>query len=142
VHAGRALGRGGGQHQLADDRRAGQGDLLGHEAADGKTQEVHLAELHRGDERDGVAGHLLDGVRGGAGGVADPAVVERDDPPVAGQRVDQRGIPVVQISAEVLEQDQRQHALAPAAGVTVGVLDAVGCADSLVGELRISLSHV
>ena len=81
------------------------------------------------------------GVRGGAGGAADSGVVERHDPPGGGQRVDQRRIPVVEIPAEVLQQDQRRRALA-AAGVAVGVLDAVGRADSLVGKLRISLSHV
>jgi hypothetical protein len=78
-------------------------------------------------------GHLLDGVRGGAGGAAHPGTVERDDPPRRGQRVDQRRIPVVQVPAEVLEQDQRHAVLAAAAGVTVGVVNAVGGTDRLVG---------
>jgi len=72
-------------------------------------------------------------------GSADSGVVERHDPPGRCQRVDQRGVPVVQVSAEVLEQDQRHLALA--AGVAVGVVDAVGRADQLVRQLRISRAH-
>jgi hypothetical protein len=49
------------------------------------------------------------------------------------QRVDQGGIPVVEVPAEVLEQDQR-HANPAAARVTVGVVDAVRCPDSLVRQ--------
>jgi hypothetical protein len=52
VHAGRALRRRGGQDQPADDRRPHQCDLLGDEAADGEAEQVDLAELHGGDERD------------------------------------------------------------------------------------------
>jgi hypothetical protein len=88
--------------------RAGQRDLLGHEAADRETEQVGLADLHRGQERQGIARHLPDVVRGDAGGAADAdaGVVEGDNPPGAGERVDQRGIPVVEIPAEMLEQYQ------------------------------------
>jgi len=51
------------------------------EAADGEAEDVDLAESHRGDERDSIARHLLDGVRSGASGPADAYIVERDDPP-------------------------------------------------------------
>jgi hypothetical protein len=54
---------------------------------------------------------------------------------------DQRRVPVVQVATEMLQQDQRHRARAAAAGVAVGVLDSVGRADSLVGQLRISLRH-
>jgi hypothetical protein len=40
---------------LRDDHRPDQGDLLSHEAANGKAQQIHRAELHGGDERGGVA---------------------------------------------------------------------------------------
>jgi hypothetical protein len=140
VHASRALRRRGSQHQPADDRLPDQRSLLRNEAADGEAEEAHLAELHGGDERDGVARHLLDGVRGSAGGAADSGVVERHDPPRQGQRADQRGIPVVQVPAEMLEKDQRRPALT-AAGVAVGIVNAVGGTDRLVGKIRISLSH-
>ena len=63
-----------------------------------------------------------------AGGAADSGVVERHDPPRLRQRVDQRRVPVVEIAAEVLEQDQRHRTLA-AAGVAAGIVDTVGGTD-------------
>ena len=60
---------------------------------------------------------------------------------VAGCAVFQRRIPVVQVPPEVLEHDQRHAALTAAAGVTIGVGNAVGGTDRLVDKLRISLSH-
>ena len=60
---------------------------------------------------------------------------------VGGQRVDQRRVPVVQVPAEMLEQDQRHPVLAAAAGVTVCVVNAVGGTTASFGKLRISLSH-
>ena len=39
-----------------------------------------------------------------------------------------------QVPAKALEQDQRHRAFAAAAGITVGVVDAVGGADDLVGK--------
>jgi hypothetical protein len=140
VHAGRALRSGGGQYQPADDGRADQRGLLRDKTADGKAQEIHLAVAHGGDECDGVASHRLDGVRGGTGGAAHPGVVERHDPPARRQRVDQRRVPIVQVPAEVLKQDQRHPTLARAC-ITVGIVDAVGSADVFVGKLRIPLGH-
>lgn len=106
---------------------------------DGEAEQIRLAELHGGDERDGIADPRLDGIRGGAGGAADSGVVEGHDPPGRCQRVDQRGVLVVQVAAEVLEQDQRHRAVA--AGVAVGVLDAVGGMHDLVRKLRVSLGY-
>jgi hypothetical protein len=104
VHARGALRRRGRQDQPSHDGRPGQGNLLRDEAADGEPQQVNLAEFHGGDEGDGVAGHLLHAVRCCPGGAADSGVVERDDTPGRCQRVDQRGIPVVEVPAEVLEK--------------------------------------
>jgi hypothetical protein len=123
----------GGQDQPAHDGRPPQRDLLRDEAADGEPQHIDLTEVHGGEERDGVTGHLFHRVRCGPGGAADSGVVEGDDPPGLpgrGQRVDQRGIPAVKVAAEVLEQDQRRVTLA--AGIAVRVVDAVGRADPLV----------
>ena len=128
MHAGRALGRRGRENQPADDSRPDQRDLLRDEAANREAEQTNLADLHGGDERDGIARHLLDGVGGGAGGAADSGVVERHNPPGRRERVDQRRVPVVEIPAEVLEQDQRHRTLA-AAGVAAGVVDAVGGTD-------------
>jgi hypothetical protein len=107
VHAGRAARGRGSQNQPADEIGPDQRDLLRDEAADGEPEDIGPAEPHGGEERDGVVRHLLDGVRRGSGRTADPGVVERNHPPARCQRVDQRGIPVVQVSAKVLEQDQR-----------------------------------
>jgi hypothetical protein len=111
---------------------------LGDEAADGETEDIDLTELHGGEEGDGVVRHLPDDVRRGSGGTADPGVVECDDPPGRGQRVDQRGIPVVQVSPEVLEKDQRYRALAR---VAVRVVDAVRSAHHLVRKARVRSHH-
>src|SRR5690349_15901637 len=97
VHAGRALRRRGGQDEPPDEGGPHQRDLLGDEAADGEAQQIGLAKVQAGGEGDSVAGHLLDGVRGDAGGPADSGVVEGDDPSARGQRVDQRGVPAVQV---------------------------------------------
>ena len=137
VHAGRALRRRGRQDQPSHDGRPDQRDLLRDEAADGEPEHVDLAEFHGGDERDGVAGHLLHDV-------AAYFPVEPPTPALSnvmtrrcrGQRVDQRGIPVVQVPAEVLQEHQRHRALA--AGVAVRVVDAVRGADQLVREARVS----
>jgi hypothetical protein len=78
-------------------------------------------------------------MRGSAGRSAYSGVVERDDPPVRRQAVDQGRVPIVEIPSEVLKQDQRYRA---AAGVAVGVVNAVGGTDQFVPKLRISSSHV
>ena len=135
MHVGRAPGRRRGQHQPPDDGRSHQRDLLRDETSDGKAEQVCLIELHRSQEGDGIAGHLLDSVRGAAGGTADPGVVERHDAPCQSQRVNQRWVPVVEVPAEVLEQYQRHRAL-PAATVAVHVIDAVGRTDQFVRQFR------
>ena len=61
-----------------------------------------MADLQGVEEGKGIAGHLLEVVRGIAARAADSRVVERHDPPVRRQRVDQGGIPVVQVPAEML----------------------------------------
>ena len=66
--------------------------------------------LHRLEERDRVVRHRLDGVRRAAGRGADADVVEGDDASLRGERVDQRGVPVVEVAAEVLQQDERHIA--------------------------------
>ena len=134
MHAGGALRRGGRQDQPAHGGRPGQRDLLGDEAADGEPEQVNLAEIHGLDEGDGVVCHLLHGARGGTGGAPDSGIVEGDDAAAGGQRVDQGRIPVVEIPAEVHEQDQRHAA---ATGVAVGVVDSVLGPDQLVRKLRV-----
>ena len=78
--------------------------------------------IHRFDEGDGAVGHGFDRVRGGAGGRADADVVEGDHASIRSERVDESGVPVVEVAAEVLQQDERHVALTE---VEVGVLDRV-----------------
>jgi hypothetical protein len=56
--------------------------------------------------------HRFDRVRRQAGGAGHAAVVECHDPPFGGQVVDQSGVPVVEVAAEVLEEDERHITLA------------------------------
>jgi len=119
------------QDHPTDQVRPDQGDLLGDEAADGEPEQVDPAELPGGDEGDRVVRHLLDRGRRHPGRAADPGVVERHDAPVGSQVVDQRRIPAVEVPAEVLEQDERQLALA---GLAVRVVDAVRRPDKLVRQ--------
>jgi hypothetical protein len=51
---------------------------------------------------------------------AHPGVVERHDSPVARQRVDQLGIPVVEVPAEVLVEHERRG---PFADLAIRVVD-------------------
>jgi hypothetical protein len=83
----------------------------GDEAADGEAEQVVAVQLDGVEEGEGVVGHLLDGVGGGAGGVADAGEVHEDDLPLGGDGVDELGVPVVEGGTEVHQADQRQVAL-------------------------------
>jgi hypothetical protein len=80
-------------------------------------------------------GHSFDRVRGPAGCGADADVVERDDASVRGERVDEGGVPVVEVAAEVLQQDEWDVA---GTEVAVGVLDRVVGRDSLRRRVGVS----
>jgi len=98
-----------------------------------------LVEFHRRDEGESVRCHLPHGARCCSGRAADSGVVEGDDaPPVRCQRVDQRGIPAVKISAEMLEEDQRRRVAGAGISVAVGVVNAIPGTDQFVRKLRVS----
>jgi hypothetical protein len=73
-------------------------------------------------------GHCFDRSRRRAVRRADADVVEGDHAALGGECVDQRGIPVVEVAAKVLQQDERHIALTC---IAVGVLDRVVSLDSL-----------
>jgi hypothetical protein len=123
---------GGGEDEASDQGRPPQYDLLGDEAADGEPEQICLAELEGADKGDRIPGHLIDRVRRRAGQVTDAGVVEGDGPVGLGERVDQCGIPVVQVVAEVLEQDERDGSVV-STGVPVRVADAVRCLHGAIG---------
>ena len=69
----------------------------------------------------------FDRARRPAGRGADADVVERDHASIGGERVDERRVPVVEVAAEVLQQDQRHLTVTE---VAVRVLDRVVGRDS------------
>ncbi len=109
---------------LADELRFVLSDHLGDHAAHGEAEEVDLVETQRPDEGDGVLGHRLDGVRRRAGGRADAPVVERDDPVLRGDAVDDPRVPVVEDRGQVGEEDDRDTGLR--AELAVGEIHATG----------------
>ena len=68
-----------------------------------------------------------------------PTLFEGDDALPFGQRVDQGWIPVVEVAAEVLQQDERDIARPE---IAVGVLDAVFAADSLGRDVGVPRQDV
>ena len=130
MHPRRALGCRGREHDAPQEVGADERDLLGDEAAEREAEQIDALELHRLEEGDRVVGHRLDGVRRRAGRGADADVVEGDHASLGGELVDQRGVPVVEVAAEVLQQDERDIAFTL---VAVGVLDPVVGRDSLCG---------
>jgi hypothetical protein len=60
------------------------------------------------DERERVASHGGDVLRDDSRGTANTAVVEEDDLSILRQAVDERRVPVVEVSPEVLEHHQRR----------------------------------
>jgi hypothetical protein len=90
-----------------------------------------VVDIYRGKEGDGIIRHLLHGVGCCPGRTPYSCIIEGYDPARRRQRVNQRGIPVVEIPAEMLEQDQRHR---PFAGLAVRIVDAVRGADQHVRE--------
>jgi hypothetical protein len=99
---------GADQHQAAHQLRAGEGDLLGDQAAHRVPDHVDRVQAERVDEADRVAGHRLDGVGHSPAGGRHPGVVEQDDLAVAGEGVAQGRVVVIQGAHEVLEKHQRR----------------------------------
>src|SRR5262245_54537074 len=69
-----------------------------------------------------MVSHRFDGARRRAGRSRYTDVVERDHAPLRGELVDEGGIPVVEVAAEVLQQNEWYIAVTE---VAVGVLDPV-----------------
>ena len=136
VHPRRTLRCRGREHDASQQVGADERDLLRDEAAEREAEQIDPLKAHRLDEGDGVVGHRFDGARRPAGRGADADVVERDHASIRGERVDERGIPVVEVAAEVLQQDERHFALTE---VAVRVLDRVVRRDPL--DRRVGVTH-
>lgn len=111
------------EHQPVDEVGREVDGGLGHHAAHRQPEQVHGPQPQGVDRGHGVGGHALDGVAGASGRAPDAAVPERDDPPPAGQPVDQPGLPAVERGAEVVEGHQR--ATRPVPELAVGDAGAV-----------------
>ena len=122
MHPGRALRRRGREHDAPQEIGADERDLLRDEAADRETEQIHPLELECLEEGDGIVAHRLDRVGRPAGGRADAGVVEGDHTAISRERIDERGVPIVEIAAEVLQENKRCLARSQ---IAVGVLDRV-----------------
>ena len=118
-----ALRRSADEDQLAYQPSVFGGDLLGDETAERKAQQVDLGKVEQNDERDRVSRHRRDIVGRLAGRAADAGVVEHDDGTIGGQRVDDGGIPRIDVAREVLQENQRRSGS--------GAEAAIGEADSV-----------
>ncbi len=109
-------------------------------AAEQVAQDVALAERDGIGETQDVLGHGLDRGRHGTARASDPRVLEEDDLPVLGQRVDDRRVPVVERAREMLEAKQGQAAVR-VAEAPIGVANALGFGVTASGRwmrLRVS----
>jgi hypothetical protein len=133
VHVLAALRARSREHQAAHEPRPDERELLRDEPAEREAEQVDLAQLQRLEEAQRVVRHRGHRARRAAGRPADAGVVEQDHLAHRGQRVDERGVPVVEVAAEMLQQDQRRSADRVVAEAAVRIRDAVGRLD---GEVR------
>src|SRR5258705_1423910 len=108
---------GWGPHRvdLATQFRTVEIDLLPDQPADREPEKIDLRQSETIDERFRVLRHACKGRRHFAGRTRDTRIVEDDDLTLFGKPVQNRGIPVVEISGEVLVKDKGQTAsLTPA----------------------------
>ncbi len=122
MHPGCTLWCRRGEHDAPEQIRPDERDLLCDEAADREAEQIDSLKIHRLEKIDGSVGHRLDGVRRPAGRGADADVVERDHASIRGEGVDQSGVPVVEVPAEVLQQDERDITVTD---VAVRILDPI-----------------
>jgi len=136
--SGLKITRGGpDQDELANQVRTVERDLLRDHSADRETQKIDLPQSDTIDERFRVLRHACKGRRHFAGRTRDTRIIEDDDLTLLGKPVQNRRIPVVEVSGEVLVKDKGQAAsLAPA---PISKTNAVGL-DKLSGNCRRCIS--
>src|SRR6266403_2003197 len=102
------------QDELANQIRTVECDLLRDHSADRETEKIDLRQSETIDERFRVLRHTCKGRRHFAGRARDARIIEDDDLTLLGKPVQNRRIPVVEVSGEVLIKHKRQTAsLAP-----------------------------
>jgi hypothetical protein len=132
MHVLPALRPGAREHEAANEPRPDERQLLRHEPAEREPEHVHLPQLECLEEPQRVVRHRGHGARGPTGRSADPGVVEQDHLARGSKGVDERGVPVVEVAAEVLQQHERRGA-GRVAEPPIRVRDAIGGFDSAVG---------
>src|ERR1700736_6701467 len=124
---------GSDQDELANEFRTVECDLLRDHSADRETEKIDLRQSETIDERFRVLRHTCKGRRHFAGRTRDTRIIEDDDLTLLGKTVQNRRIPVVEVSGEVLVKDKGQTAsLAPA---PISEANAVGL-NKLSGNCR------
>src|SRR5712692_5723849 len=103
------------QDELANQVRTVERDLLRDHSADRETEKIDLRQPETTDERFRILRHAWKGRGHFTGRTRDTRIVEDDDLTLFGKPVQNRRIPVVEISGEVLVKDKGQiTSLAPA----------------------------
>ena len=85
-----------------------QRQLLCDHAAERKPDDIELVQSEGIVERQGMPRHRQDGFGRFAPGTSDPGIVKEDDVVIGGEAVGDQGIPVVQVSAKVVHEDERE----------------------------------
>ena len=99
-----AARRGTDEDQTPKDRGTVEHHLLGDHAAERESEDIARSHAESVEERDDMLRHAGDGCRHGARRAAHAGVVEQNEFPLGGEGVCQRGIPVIERSGEVLEE--------------------------------------
>src|SRR5580700_5521250 len=103
------------QDELANQVRTVERDLLRDHSADRETEKIDLRQSETIDEGFRVLRHTCKGRWHFTGRTCDTRIIEDDDLTLLGKPVQNRRIPVVEVSGEVLIKDKGQTAsLAPA----------------------------
>src|SRR4029077_9816992 len=101
------IARGGtNQNQLTNQFRTVERDLLRDHSADREAEKIHLRQSETVNERFRVFRHACKGRRHFAGRTRNTRIIEDNDLTLLGKSVQNRGIPVVEFSREVLIEDK------------------------------------
>jgi len=96
--------RGADEDHTPEDGWMVEHHLLSDHAAERESEDIARVHADSVEKRDDVLRHACDGRRHGASRAPHAGVVEQNEFPSAGEGVCQRGIPVVEGSRKVLEE--------------------------------------
>src|SRR5580704_5573471 len=102
-----AFRAGAGKNESVYQPRTMESDLLSNKAAHGEPEQIDLRQTKHINKVENVGGKPRGRLRSGTGRESNAAVVDKDHLPFAGDGIDERWIPVVEIPSEVLEEHNR-----------------------------------